>query len=312
MANVKQPLFRDTVSVVFILGVAQCFRVVVAVPQGSECTRVTSFCMDLLGWSANWVNSSLKLVMFLPPLQIWEGFGVVVWVSGHSLLEALEVDWFLVMPGGRRGPSRQQLSRSALPSLQTLVGGSCGNGTGLRNRWGQRLGHLWLGQHWKQGALIHPEPCAGAWLCGESERRGEPWALHCGIMRWLNQEGTSPAWQTSSSFSSQLCCGTCFPLQPLFRLRALKLAPWRGLWKWSQPPFTTHCGHYSQGWKSHSAPFVFPAAVARAVSPSKWWVLVSLTCLHCPGELVWHIRAQLWLLLLHNRKAGQEDAHILF
>uniref|UniRef100_A0A8B9BXK6 Transmembrane protein 39A n=1 Tax=Anser brachyrhynchus TaxID=132585 RepID=A0A8B9BXK6_9AVES len=33
------------------------------------------------------------------------------------------------MPGGRRGPSRQQLSRSALPSLQTLVGGSCGNGT---------------------------------------------------------------------------------------------------------------------------------------------------------------------------------------
>ncbi|XP_014745760.1 PREDICTED: transmembrane protein 39A isoform X3 [Sturnus vulgaris] len=38
------------------------------------------------------------------------------------------------MPGGRRGPSRQQLSRSALPSLQTLVGGSFGNGTGLRNR----------------------------------------------------------------------------------------------------------------------------------------------------------------------------------
>ncbi|MBN3282161.1 TM39A protein, partial [Polyodon spathula] len=38
------------------------------------------------------------------------------------------------MPGGRRGPSRQQLSRSALPSLQTLVGGSCSNGTGLRNR----------------------------------------------------------------------------------------------------------------------------------------------------------------------------------
>ncbi|KAG7234644.1 hypothetical protein INR49_004169 [Caranx melampygus] len=38
------------------------------------------------------------------------------------------------MPGGRRGPSRQQLSRSALPSLQTLVGGNLGNGTGLRNR----------------------------------------------------------------------------------------------------------------------------------------------------------------------------------
>lgn len=73
-------------------------------------------------------------VMFLPLLQTWEGFGIVVWVSGHSLLQALEVDSFLVMPGGRRGPSRQQLSRSALPSLQTLVGGSCGNGTGLRNR----------------------------------------------------------------------------------------------------------------------------------------------------------------------------------
>uniref|UniRef100_A0A8D0HM70 Transmembrane protein 39A n=1 Tax=Sphenodon punctatus TaxID=8508 RepID=A0A8D0HM70_SPHPU len=43
------------------------------------------------------------------------------------------------MPGGRRGPSRQQLSRSALPSLQTLVGGSCGNGTGLRNRNGSAI-----------------------------------------------------------------------------------------------------------------------------------------------------------------------------
>ncbi|XP_034267064.1 transmembrane protein 39A isoform X1 [Pantherophis guttatus] len=43
------------------------------------------------------------------------------------------------MPGGRRGPSRQQLSRSALPSLQTLVGGNCGNGTGLRNRNGSTL-----------------------------------------------------------------------------------------------------------------------------------------------------------------------------
>uniref|UniRef100_A0A6B2FGG7 Transmembrane protein 39A n=1 Tax=Bothriechis nubestris TaxID=1766655 RepID=A0A6B2FGG7_9SAUR len=43
------------------------------------------------------------------------------------------------MPGGRRGPSRQQLSRSALPSLQTLVGGNCGNGTGLRNRNGNTL-----------------------------------------------------------------------------------------------------------------------------------------------------------------------------
>ncbi|XP_029876896.1 transmembrane protein 39A isoform X1 [Aquila chrysaetos chrysaetos] len=69
----------------------------------------------------------------------WEGFGIVVWVSGHSLLQALEVDSFLVMPGGRRGPSRQQLSRSALPSLQTLVGGSCGNGTGLRNRNGSAI-----------------------------------------------------------------------------------------------------------------------------------------------------------------------------
>lgn len=68
----------------------------------------------------------------------WEGVRIV-WVTGHSLLEALEADWFLVMPGGRRGPSRQQLSRSALPSLQTLVGGSCGNGTGLRNRNGSAI-----------------------------------------------------------------------------------------------------------------------------------------------------------------------------
>lgn len=40
------------------------------------------------------------------------------------------------MPGGRRGPSRQQLSRCALPSLQTLVGGGLSNGAGLRCRWG--------------------------------------------------------------------------------------------------------------------------------------------------------------------------------
>lgn len=38
------------------------------------------------------------------------------------------------MPGGRRGPSRQQLSRSALPSPQTLVGGGLSNGTNLRCR----------------------------------------------------------------------------------------------------------------------------------------------------------------------------------
>ncbi|GAB1300274.1 Transmembrane protein 39A [Apodemus speciosus] len=44
------------------------------------------------------------------------------------------------MPSRRRGPSRQQLSRSALPSIQTLVGGSCGNGTGLRNRNGSAIG----------------------------------------------------------------------------------------------------------------------------------------------------------------------------
>ncbi|KAG8547298.1 hypothetical protein GDO81_028610 [Engystomops pustulosus] len=39
------------------------------------------------------------------------------------------------MPGGRRGPSR-----SALPSLQTLIGGTCGNGTGLRNTNGSAVG----------------------------------------------------------------------------------------------------------------------------------------------------------------------------
>lgn len=44
------------------------------------------------------------------------------------------------MPSRRRGPSRQQLSRTALPSLQTLVGGGCSNGTGLRNRNGSAIG----------------------------------------------------------------------------------------------------------------------------------------------------------------------------
>ncbi|XP_064413257.1 transmembrane protein 39A isoform X3 [Latimeria chalumnae] len=58
------------------------------------------------------------------------------------------------MPGGRRGPSRQQLSRSALPSLQTLVGGSCVNGTGLRNRNGNVTGLTAP----PITALITPEP----------------------------------------------------------------------------------------------------------------------------------------------------------
>lgn len=59
------------------------------------------------------------------------------WASSMSVLEA---DWFSDMPGRRRGPSRQQLRRSALPSLQTLVGGSCGNRTSLRNRNGNAIG----------------------------------------------------------------------------------------------------------------------------------------------------------------------------
>ncbi|XP_053722227.1 transmembrane protein 39A isoform X1 [Synchiropus splendidus] len=44
------------------------------------------------------------------------------------------------MPGGRRGPSRQQLSRSALPSLQTLVGSNLSNGMSFRNRCCNSLG----------------------------------------------------------------------------------------------------------------------------------------------------------------------------
>lgn len=57
------------------------------------------------------------------------------------------------MPGGRRGLTRQQLSRSALPSLQTLVGGSCSNGTGLRSRNGTSIGLTA-----PVTALITPEP----------------------------------------------------------------------------------------------------------------------------------------------------------
>ncbi|XP_030232562.1 transmembrane protein 39A isoform X1 [Gadus morhua] len=58
------------------------------------------------------------------------------------------------MPGGRRGPSRQQLSRSALPSLQTLVGGNLSNGTGFRNRSSNSVG---LSAP-PLSALITPEP----------------------------------------------------------------------------------------------------------------------------------------------------------
>ncbi|XP_073698484.1 transmembrane protein 39A [Garra rufa] len=58
------------------------------------------------------------------------------------------------MPGGRRGPSRQQLSRSALPSLQTLVGGGLSNGAGLRCR---NSGVVGLSAP-PLTALITPEP----------------------------------------------------------------------------------------------------------------------------------------------------------
>ncbi|XP_034741810.1 transmembrane protein 39A [Etheostoma cragini] len=58
------------------------------------------------------------------------------------------------MPGGRRGPSRQQLSRSALPSLQTLVGSNLGNGIGLRSRSSNVVG---LSAP-PISALITPEP----------------------------------------------------------------------------------------------------------------------------------------------------------
>nr|AAH66403.1 Zgc:65781 protein [Danio rerio] len=58
------------------------------------------------------------------------------------------------MPGGRRGPSRQQLSRSALPSLQTLVGGGLSNGAGLRCRSSSAVG---LSAP-PLTALITPEP----------------------------------------------------------------------------------------------------------------------------------------------------------
>uniref|UniRef100_A0A673LWF7 Transmembrane protein 39A n=1 Tax=Sinocyclocheilus rhinocerous TaxID=307959 RepID=A0A673LWF7_9TELE len=58
------------------------------------------------------------------------------------------------MPGGRRGPSRQQLSRSALPSLQTLVGSGLSNGTGLRCR---NSGAVGLSAP-PLTALITPEP----------------------------------------------------------------------------------------------------------------------------------------------------------
>lgn len=74
-------MFRDTVSVVCsttysgvhsrcarrqwpaAIEVAQWFRVLIAVPQGAACMRMASFCMNLLGWSVNWVSvtSSLKL-----------------------------------------------------------------------------------------------------------------------------------------------------------------------------------------------------------------------------------------------------------
>ncbi|XP_055500240.1 transmembrane protein 39A [Leucoraja erinacea] len=59
---------------------------------------------------------------------------------GGSIALVLNFELVHAMPGGRRGPSRQQLSRSALPSLQTIVGGSCGNGTGMRNRNGTAIG----------------------------------------------------------------------------------------------------------------------------------------------------------------------------
>ncbi|MFT7808649.1 transmembrane protein 39A-like [Arapaima gigas] len=58
------------------------------------------------------------------------------------------------MPGSRRGLTRQQMSRSGLPSLQTLVGGSFSNGTGIRSRGCNSVGLSPA----PLTALITPEP----------------------------------------------------------------------------------------------------------------------------------------------------------
>ncbi|XP_023690466.1 transmembrane protein 39A-like [Paramormyrops kingsleyae] len=58
------------------------------------------------------------------------------------------------MPGGRRGPTRQQLSRLTVPSLQTLVGSGCSNGAGLRGRGSNSMGLPPA----PLTALIAPEP----------------------------------------------------------------------------------------------------------------------------------------------------------
>lgn len=95
-----------------------------------------------------------------------------------------------------------------------------------------------------------------SWL-KQGTGRWEPRALYCAIRRWPIQEGTCPVWQISSSLSSQLCCGTRFPVRPLSWLHALKSALWGGLWKWFLLRITTHRGRNGQGWKSHSTQSVF-------------------------------------------------------
>lgn len=215
-----------------------------AVPQGSECMRVTSSCMNLPGWSVNWV--SVTRVQSLSDVSA--SFADL----GRLLDRCLGVG---AQPAGGTGsglvPGHARWKEGPQPAAAKPFRFAFSPDSGWRELWKRYwsekqvrteaglLRHPWLGQHRKQGALIHPEHGSMAlwWKWGAA--RGEPWALHSGIMRQLIQEGTSPAWQTSSSFSSRLCCGTCFPLQPLFWLHALKPAPWRGLWQWSQPPFTT-------------------------------------------------------------------------
>ncbi|XP_056120796.1 transmembrane protein 39A [Rhinichthys klamathensis goyatoka] len=150
------------------------------------------------------------------------------------------------MPGGRRGPSRQQLSRCALPSLQTLVGGGLSNGAGLRCRNSSALG---LSAP-PLTALITPDP-----------------VRHSRI--------------PDLPLDSNLLFEALLFLYLLVALFVQYINIYRTVWwsSYSQPTASTSLNYHLMD--SHLAVFITVMLARRLV-----WTVVSEACVACPASLL--------------------------
>uniref|UniRef100_A0A672KQ79 Transmembrane protein 39A-like n=1 Tax=Sinocyclocheilus grahami TaxID=75366 RepID=A0A672KQ79_SINGR len=162
------------------------------------------------------------------------------------------------MPGGRRGPSRQQLSRSALPSLQTLVGSGLSNGTGLRCR---NSGAVGLSAP-PFTALITPEP-----------------VRHSRI--------------PDLPLDSNLLFESLLFLYLLVALFVQYINIYRTVWwsSYNHPTASTSVNFHLMDY--HLAVFITVMLARRLV-----WTIISEASLACPSSLVWYVALIVTRLIL--------------